>query len=111
MSGNVVYLRPELAPEVCSECEHESLAFTQSYAPGGCACYCHPRPGDVTEPAGARPAALTDAQAADLAQAELFLLSLDTATENASAARVSYLLGLGEGHLANLIELARAVTQ
>jgi hypothetical protein len=45
--------------------------------------------------------------AADLEQAELFLLSLETEVAEAGAARMAYLLGLAEGHLANLIEAMR----
>jgi hypothetical protein len=46
----------------------------------------------------------------DLEQAELFLLSLDAEMLTASGPRTAYLLGVGEGHLANLIEILRRVT-
>jgi hypothetical protein len=45
----------------------------------------------------------------DLEQAELFLLSLDAEMLTASGPRTAYLLGLAEGHLANLIERLREV--
>ena len=45
----------------------------------------------------------------DLEQAELFLLSLDAEMLTASGYRTAYLLGLAEGHLANLIERLREV--
>jgi len=46
----------------------------------------------------------------DLDQAEAFLLSLDGETL-ADSPRTAYLLGLAEGHLANLIELVRGLTR
>lgn len=55
--------------------------------------------------------ALTRSAALDLDQAELFLLGLDTEMLTADAPRTAYLLGLAEGHLANLIQLVRAVTR
>ena len=55
--------------------------------------------------------ALGPGAALDLDQAELFLLSLDAEMLTANGPRTAYLLGLAEGHLANLIgrirELAR----
>jgi hypothetical protein len=48
--------------------------------------------------------------AADLDQAELFLLSLAAEVSSASPARMAYLLGLAEGHLANMIELVRGLS-
>ena len=72
----------------------------------------------VTRIHGERPEALwhlgrvtlTRAGELDIDQAEAFLLSLD-GEMNASAPRMAYLLGLAEGHLANLVELLRAVTR
>jgi hypothetical protein len=61
------------------------------------------------QPGPAR-AALAPHTAADLDQAELFLLSLDGEVSGASPARMSYLLGLAEGHLANMIELVRGLS-
>jgi len=49
--------------------------------------------------------------ALELDQAELFLLSLDQEMTSADVPRAAYLLGLAEGHLANMIELVRAVTR
>jgi len=49
--------------------------------------------------------------ALELDQAELFLLSLDREMTSADLPRAAYLLGLAEGHLANMIELVRAVTR
>ena len=49
--------------------------------------------------------------AADLDQAELFLLSLDAEMLTADGPRTAYLLGLAEGHLANLIDAVRSVTR
>jgi hypothetical protein len=54
--------------------------------------------------------ALAPHAAADLDQAELFLLSLDTELLTASPARVAYLLGAAEGHIANLVELVRGIS-
>jgi hypothetical protein len=51
--------------------------------------------------------ALSSSAAADLDQAELFLLSLDAEMLTADGPRTAYLLGLAEGHLANLIEALR----
>jgi hypothetical protein len=45
----------------------------------------------------------------DLEQAELFLLSLEADMLTASGPRTAYLLGVAEGHLANLIETLREV--
>jgi len=45
-----------------------------------------------------------------LDQAELFLLSLDNEMLTADSLRAAYLLGLAEVHLADLIELIRAVS-
>jgi hypothetical protein len=50
-----------------------------------------------------------EAAALDLEQAELFLLSLDAEMLTANGPRTAYLLGLAEGHLANLIERLRKV--
>lgn len=55
--------------------------------------------------------ALRPAAALDLDQAELFLLSLDAEMLTADGPRTAYLLGLAEGHLANMVQLARAVTR
>jgi hypothetical protein len=49
--------------------------------------------------------------ALDLDQAELFLLSLDAEMLTADGPRTAYLLGLAEGHLANLIGAVRSVTR
>jgi hypothetical protein len=46
----------------------------------------------------------------DLDQAEAFLLSLDGELR-ADSPRMAYLLGLAEAHLANLVEVLRAVTR
>lgn len=54
---------------------------------------------------------LTRPGSLDVDQAELFLLSLDMEMTTADQPRVAYLLGLCEGHLANMIELVRAVTR
>lgn len=54
---------------------------------------------------------LSPGAALDLDQAELFLLSLDTEMLTADGPRAAYLLGLAEGHLANLIQRIREVTQ
>jgi hypothetical protein len=53
---------------------------------------------------------LTRAAELDLDQAELFLLGLDQELR-ADTPRTAYLLGLAEGHIANLIELLRAVSR
>jgi hypothetical protein len=55
--------------------------------------------------------ALTPYAAADLDQAELFLLSLDAAVNGTDLPRMAYLLGLAEGHLANMTELVRRLTR
>jgi hypothetical protein len=55
------------------------------------------------------PAALSAGAALDLEQAERFLLELDARTAGANAARLAYLIGLSEAHLANMIELVRAL--
>jgi hypothetical protein len=49
--------------------------------------------------------------ALDLDQAELFLLSLDAEMLSADGPRTAYLLGLAEGHLANLVERLREVAR
>jgi hypothetical protein len=49
--------------------------------------------------------------AADLDQAEVFLLSLDAEMLTADGPRTAYLLGLAEGHLANLVERLREVAR
>jgi hypothetical protein len=49
--------------------------------------------------------------AADLDRAELFLLSLDAEMLTADGPRTAYLLGLAEGHLANLVERLREVAR
>jgi hypothetical protein len=59
------------------------------------------------QPTPARPAALASPAECDLEQAELFLLSLDMEMLAADGPRTAYLLGLAEGHLANLIERIR----
>jgi hypothetical protein len=53
--------------------------------------------------------ALTPRAADELDKAELFLLSLETEMAT-DGPRVAYLLGLAEGHLANLIQRLREVT-
>ena len=55
--------------------------------------------------------ALGPGAALDLDQAELFLLSLDAEMLTAGGPRTAYLLGLAEGHLANLIDRLREVTR
>ena len=55
-------------------------------------------------------APLSPSAALDLDQAELFLLSLDTEMLTADGPRAAYLLGLAEGHLANLIQRIREVS-
>ncbi len=81
---------------------------------------------DASEDAGQTMAELTDAMqqliiaglsrprlnpagALRFDQAELFLLSLDTEMLTADSPRASYLLGLAESHLANVVELLTAV--
>ena len=59
-----------------------------------------PEPAKVT---------LGPSAALDLGQAELFLLSLDAEMLTADGPRTAYLLGLAEGHLANLVERLREV--
>jgi hypothetical protein len=49
--------------------------------------------------------------AADLDRAELFLLSLDAEMLTADGPRTAYLLGLAEGHLANLVDAVRSVAR
>jgi hypothetical protein len=61
-------------------------------------------PGDRPAPLPALPSHIT----AD--QAEYFLLSLDAEMTGADLPRAAYLLGLAEGHLANLLQLIRALT-
>jgi hypothetical protein len=56
-------------------------------------------------------APLSPGAAVDLDHAELFLLSLDTEMLTADGPRAAYLLGLAEGHLANLIQRIREVTR
>lgn len=46
----------------------------------------------------------------DVGQAEGFLLDLDAEMHTADGPRMAYLLGLAEGHLANLIDVIRAVS-
>ncbi len=67
------------------------------------------RPQPAPLPAPDRPA-LTRSAALRLDQAELFLLSLDNEMQAPDGFRPAYLLGLAEVHLANMIELIRAVT-
>lgn len=67
-------------------------------------------PGGADLAPDTRPA-LTRSAAVDLDQAEAFLLSLDQEMTGADPIRGAYLLGLAEGHLANLIEVLRAVAQ
>lgn len=50
---------------------------------------------------------LVPSAALDLDQAELFLLSLDQEMTGADLPRAAYLLGLCEGHLANMVQLIR----
>lgn len=73
------------------------------------------RPADSPRPAAipVRPAGavLKPHAELDLDQAELFLLGLAAKTEGADLPHAMYLLGLAEGHLANLVELVRSVTQ
>jgi hypothetical protein len=54
---------------------------------------------------------LGPAAALDLEQAELFLLSLDAEMLTAGGPRTAYLLGLSEGHLANMIQRLREVAR
>jgi hypothetical protein len=54
---------------------------------------------------------LSPSAAADLEQAELFLLELDAQTQDVGLGRAMYLIGLSEGHLANLIEIIRVMTR
>jgi hypothetical protein len=72
----------------------------------GTVTYLHPE--RQAEPAKV---ALGPAAAADLEQAELFLLSLDSEMLTAEGPRTAYLLGLAEGHLANLIDRLREVAR
>jgi hypothetical protein len=73
----------------------------------------------VTRIHGERPEALwhlgqvklTRAGEIDIEQAEAFLLSLDQEMTGADLPRAAYLLGLAEAHLANCVELLRAVTR
>jgi hypothetical protein len=64
------------------------------------------RPG-ITAASPARITLRRSAQI-DLEQAELFLLSLEHETLGGEP-RAAYLLGLAEAHLANMLELIRAV--
>jgi hypothetical protein len=57
------------------------------------------------------PVRLSPSAALDLDQAELFLLSLDAEMLTADQPRTAYLLGLAEGHLANLVERLREVAR
>jgi len=68
----------------------------------------HLHPGRQAEPAKV---ALGPGAALDLDQAELFLLSLDAEMLTADGPRAAYLLGLAEGHLANLVGRLREVTR
>jgi hypothetical protein len=43
-------------------------------------------------------------------QAAAFLLELDSRTQGADLPRAMYLLGLAEGHLADMVQIARALT-
>jgi hypothetical protein len=61
----------------------------------------------VTDRDATAAAILARAAEADLEQAELFLLSLDAEMLTANGPRTAYLLGVAEGHLANLIERIR----
>ncbi len=65
------------------------------------------RPGDP--PAAPKRPALNRSASLRLDQAELFLLSLDTEMLTADSMRAAYLLGLAEAHLANIVEIVRAV--
>ena len=65
---------------------------------------------DLSDARPTRPV-LTTSAALDFDQAGLFLLSLDGELRTADGPRVAYLLGLAEGHLANLIELVRGLTR
>ena len=66
------------------------------------------RPGDP--PARPSGPVLNRAAALRLDQAELFLLSLDSEMLTADNMRSAYLVGLAETHLANMIEILRAVS-
>jgi len=46
----------------------------------------------------------------DTAQAEKFVIDLDSRAADASLPAAAYLLGLAEGHMQNLIEIIRTVT-
>ena len=70
----------------------------------------YPRPVLDRDTRAAERAARAEAAGRDLEQAELFLLSLDAEMLTADGPRTAYLLGLAEGHLANLIERLREVT-
>jgi hypothetical protein len=71
----------------------------------------------VTDQPGAEPVSspragavkLTRSAEIDFDQAEAFLLSLERETSTGDL-RAAYLLGLAEGHLANLLELIRGLT-
>jgi hypothetical protein len=60
---------------------------------------------------GAAKVALEPHAAAELDQAELFLLELAELTRDVDLPRMAYLLGLAEGHLANTVQHLRAVTR
>lgn len=64
--------------------------------------YLHPE----QQPKPAEPT-LADRDQRDIDQAELFLYSLEAETSSADGPRAAYLLGLAEGHLANLLEILR----
>jgi hypothetical protein len=70
----------------------------------------YPRPVLDRDTRAAERAARAEAAGRDLEQAELFLLSLEAEMLAADGPRTAYLLGLAEGHLANLIERLREVT-
>jgi hypothetical protein len=65
---------------------------------------------DLADARSPRPV-MTVSAALDYGQAELFLLSLDGEMRAADGPRAAYLLGLAEGHLANMIELVRGLTR
>jgi hypothetical protein len=65
----------------------------------------------AVQPGDAAKVELSPNAAHDLDQAELFLLSLDTEMLTADGPRAAYLLGLAEGHLANVIQRIREIAQ
>jgi hypothetical protein len=72
--------------------------------------YLYPERQGQPQP-GATNAVLEPHAAAELDQAELFLLELAELTRDVDLPRMAYLLGLAEGHLANVIQHLRAVTR